>query len=358
MRSLIQPLRHRAHTPLISIRSIHASIPKAATPIAHPTAPGPPPPPPTTPTSDREARIARKKKQAALLRAAQTIRADAAKPTTTSPLKKRFWTDVHIIQSPEDGHYQIHLDARPVRDIEKTLIKVPRSKPHLATALALEWDMLTSAQQALKTHYIPLTSLVARALEIQAADGAGNAEPRASIVRMLIRYLTTDTLLCWAPEPVGVDVGHDNLRARQRALAEPIVAHLTGRMWPGVRLEPTLADSIVPKAQEQSSLDVVRGWLAGLPAWELAGVERAVLATKSLCVAARLVAEWSEELGLGSSEGKKFGVEDAAIAVSAEVAWQTGQWGEVEDTHDVEKEDLRRQLGGVVLLVNGMKRTA
>jgi ATP synthase F1 complex assembly factor 2 len=28
-------------------------------------------------------------------------------------------------------------------------------------------------------------------------------------------------------------------------------------------------------------------------------------------------------------------------------------WGEVEDTHDVEKEDLRRQLGGVVLLVGG-----
>jgi ATP synthase F1 complex assembly factor 2 len=36
-----------------------------------------------------------------------------------------------------------------------------------------------------------------------------------------------------------------------------------------------------------------------------------------------------------------------------EVAWQTRQWGEVEDTHDVEKEDMRRQLGSVVLLVGG-----
>ena len=36
-----------------------------------------------------------------------------------------------------------------------------------------------------------------------------------------------------------------------------------------------------------------------------------------------------------------------------EVEWQTKKWGEVEDTHDVEKEDLRRQLGSAVLLVAG-----
>jgi len=30
-------------------------------------------------------------------------------------------------------------------------------------------------------------------------------------------------------------------------------------------------------------------------------------------------------------------------------------WGEVEDTHDVEKEDVKRQYGSVVLLVSGEK---
>lgn len=106
--------------------------------------------------------------------------------------------------------------------------------------------------------------------------------------------------------------------------------------------------------------------MAGLPAWELVGLERAVLAGKSLCVAARLVCEWSEYLKLdmglsleGSREEEqqskrdRFGIEQAAEACSLEVRWQTGRWGEVEDSHDVEKEDLRRQFGNVILVVSG-----
>ena len=54
-----------------------------------------------------------------------------------------------------------------------------------------------------------------------------------------------------------------------------------------------------------------------------------------------------------SAEGTRFGIEEAAEACSVEVRWQTGRWGEVEDTHDVEKEDLRRQFGSVVVLVSG-----
>lgn len=101
--------------------------------------------------------------------------------------------------------------------------------------------------------------------------------------------------------------------------------------------------------------------MAGLPAWELAGLERAVLAGKSLCVAARLVVEWSEAFygmrqlvaEMGKKGTERFGIEQAAEACSLEVAWQTGEWGEVEDTHDVEKEDLRRQFGSVILVVGG-----
>ena len=56
----------------------------------------------------------------------------------------------------------------------------------------------------------------------------------------------------------------------------------------------------------------------------------------------------------GEHKGKqRFGIEEAAEACSSEVSWQTGRWGEVEDTHDVEKEDLRRQFGSVILVVSG-----
>ena len=100
--------------------------------------------------------------------------------------------------------------------------------------------------------------------------------------------------------------------------------------------------------------------MAGLPAWELVGLERAVLAGKSLCVAARLVCEWSEYLQLGDTQGKaqrRFGIEEATKACSQEVIWQTGRWGEVEDSHDVEKEDLKRQFGSVILAVSGTGNT-
>jgi ATP synthase mitochondrial F1 complex assembly factor 2 len=160
-----------------------------------------------------------------------------------------------------------------------------------------------------------------------------------------------------------------SLREIQRQTAQPILAFLTSRVWPGAELIPVLDEtSIVPKKQPEMTKNIIRGWVMGLPAYELAALERGVLASKSLLVATRLLVEWSEEFrdlqniddSKGETEGdvegkreKRFGIEEAAEACSTEVKWQTGMWGEVEDTHDVDKEDLRRQLGSVVLLVSG-----
>lgn len=214
-----------------------------------------------------------------------------------------------------------------------------------------------------------------------------------------MRYLDTDTLLCWAPAAKSSDLHHhpetranpptttttESLRDLQRRTAQPILSYLTTRVWPGAELHPILDESsILPGTQPEMSKNIIRGWVSGLPAYELAALERAVLASKSLLVATRLLVEWSEEFrhlqegrsgslasvgggvggGVESSEipvekeegGKRFGIEEAAEACSTEVRWQTGMWGEVEDTHDVEREDLRRQLGSVVVLVSGGKQ--
>lgn len=70
---------------------------------------------------------------------------------------------------------------------------------------------------------------------------------------------------------------------------------------------------------------------------------------------ARLVVEWGQGFeGIRQNGGARFGIEEAVEACSVELRWQTGKWGEVEDTHDVEREDLRRQFGGVVVLVGGL----
>lgn len=237
-----------------------------------------------------------------------------------------------------------------------------------------------------------MTSLVSRAIDIAADDDKTKLENRsdnspaisplrAGIAKVLLRYLDTDSLLCWAP-PVdpsnpaapssAIDEEGKSLRDRQEEVYRKIIPFMTQHVWPGVKeIVPVLdGDSIMPKSQDPATRAAVQRWIENdLSAWELAGLEKATLAAKSLIVASRLVVEWGE--GMSSKVGAKaaiekaqqageeevgrelFGVEEAAQAASVEVAWQVRQWGEVEDTHDVEKVDLRRQLGSVVLLVSG-----
>ncbi|KAF2727311.1 ATP12-domain-containing protein [Polyplosphaeria fusca] len=341
-------------------RCLHLSASRCATPHPHPSVPGPPPKSPAPAASDSLERIARKRRQAELLKSAQELKASPSKPRYA--LQKRFWKDVSVKETPDGFH--VFLDSRPVRTPSKGILTVPLSKHQLATAIALEWDLVVSAQQALKTEYIPMTSLTSRALDIVAADTSSNTKLRQDIITMLMRYLSTDTLLCWAPEKNLHDPSQStSLRQLQQRISEPILSYLTTHVWPGVVFTPILQpDSILPVAQSDMTLDVVRGWLSGLPAFELAGLERAVLAGKSLLVGARLVHEWGEAFAQSrlqsgaidaTGDGARFGIEEAAEACSTEVSWQTGQWGEVEDTHDVEKEDMRRQFGSALILVSG-----
>lgn len=271
-------------------------------------------------------------------------------------LAKRFWKDVAVKEG--EGGLQVFLDHRPVRMPNKQILTVPTTKPQLATAIALEWDLLMSAQQALKNDYIPMTSLAARAIDIEAADKAGQTNVRNDILAYLMRVLATDTLLCWAPEKVHNDTLQDGktLRQKQEEVATDIIAYLQAHVFPGVEIKPTLdPETIIPVEQPKMTQEVIRGWCAGLPAFELAGLERAVLASKSLLVSVRLIHEWGEAFvkSRKATGAARFGIKEAADASSMEVTWQTVQWGEVEDTHDVQKEDLRRQLGSAIILVGG-----
>jgi ATP synthase F1 complex assembly factor 2 len=263
------------------------------------------------------------------------------------------------------GEYQVLLDKRPVRTPTKDILSIPPTKPHLAHAIALEWDVMTSAQQALKSHLIPLTSLAARASDIVREDAQGERTSRDQIINTAMRYLDTDTLLCWEPERtnnaldrVGEDEKVETLREIQMRVAKDIMSFLSTKVWPGLEIVPILdAESILPVSQPQATKDSIRTWVSELDAHDLAGLERGILASKSLLVAVRLMIEWSENFRhIQRHEVKKFGLEEATEAANLEVKWQTDMWGEVEDTHDVNREDLRRQLGSVVVLVSGETR--
>ncbi|KAL4814541.1 putative ATP12 chaperone protein [Aspergillus spinulosporus] len=282
-------------------------------------------------------------------------------------LKKRFWKDVDVKQI-DGGDYQVLLDKRPVRTPSKSVLSVPSTKQHLAQAIALEWDVMNAAQQALKNHMIPLTSLTARAADIAQEDaaaagvGGGERAIRAQIVKTAMRYLETDTLLCWVPEQDNAAKDEEKqeqetLREAQMRVAKDIIAFLSTKVWPGIDIVPVLdGNSIFPVSQSQATKDIIRQWVEGLEAYDLAALERGILSSKSLLVAVRLVTEWSENFRqLQRLNQKRFGIEEAAEASSLEVRWQTDMWGEVEDTHDVDKEDLKRQLGSVIVLVAGVQ---
>ncbi|KAL4917060.1 hypothetical protein BDW62DRAFT_89169 [Aspergillus aurantiobrunneus] len=314
-------------------RNFHSSILKAA--VAHPiTAHGPPPKAPS-PSPGFGKRPTQQAESEGTPKESEGQSRPTRKPTT---LKKRFWKDVDVQKNP-GGEYQVLLDKRPVRTPSKSILSVPSTKPYLAHAIALEWDVMNTAQQALKNHMIPLTSLTARAADIAQEDIVGATTVRDQIVKTAMRYLDTDTLLCWVPErsehPSEVDENgqrQETLREAQMRVAKDIIAFLSTK----------------------ATKDIVQQWVQGLQAHDLAALERGVLASKSLLVAVRLVAEWSENFHHLQRPGqKRFGIEEAAVASSLEVRWQTDMWGEVEDTHDVDKEDLKRQLGSVILLVSG-----
>ncbi|RKF58528.1 Protein atp12, mitochondrial [Erysiphe neolycopersici] len=281
--------------------------------------------------------------------------------------QKRFWKEVHVREV--DYGLQIYLDTRPLRRSNSKILTIPSTKPHLATAIALEWDFLDSARHALKPHLTPLTSLTSRALDIAESDATqGTTDSgaiRNDIVKILLRYLDTDSLLCWAPNPPPEIPGYEThvsrivpLRQLQRRTAEPIITFLEEKLWPGISIKPVLEeDSIIPRAQSPETRLIIRNWVHGLNAFNLAALERATLAGKGILGAARLVAEWGEDFQYltqnNCPKSNRFGVEEAAAAASLEMEWQIKMWGLVEDTHDVEREDLRRQLGSVILLVSG-----
>ncbi|GFF48586.1 mitochondrial molecular chaperone Atp12 [Aspergillus udagawae] len=368
-----------------SCRTFHAISQKAA--VAHPiTAHGPPPKAPS-PAPE----FGRPTEEGKDVNDAGKPQAQVSKPSPT--LEKRFWKNVDVRKKPGaltllcglltsppayikltfsslpsyvDGEYQVLLDTRPIRTPTKDILSVPSTKPHLAHAIALEWDVMTSARQALKNHLIPLTSLTARAGDIAQEDSRGETTTRDQIVKLAMRYLDTDTLLCWVPErnPYAGEESQENgerpesLREAQMRVAKDIIAFLGTKVWPGVDIVPILdADSILPVSQPRATKDIIKQWVSSLQPHDLAALERGIVASKSLLVAVRLVVEWSENFRhLQRSGQKKFGIKEAAEASSLEVRWQTDMWGEVEDTHDVDKEDLRRQLGSVIVVVSGETR--
>lgn len=250
---------------------------------------------------------------------------------------KRFWKTVAVEESSLG--YLVTLDKKPLKTPSSATLQIPASKKTLATLIAAEWAQVSSAN--IRQHQLPLTSLAARAidhLDLHHRD-------RHVTIQLLLRYLDTDAVL------IHID-GSERFQKMQNTEWTPI------RKWAETFFSTPISylpadKGIVSHKQTSEAKQAATKWIETLDKWELAAFERSVYATKSFLLSTLLVE--SQKQGLSSTgtavkEGA-IGVEEIASLATLEVRYQTGLWGEVEDTHDVDHVDIRRQLASAVILI-------
>ncbi|WFD32495.1 ATP synthase mitochondrial F1 complex assembly factor 2 [Malassezia sp. CBS 17886] len=251
---------------------------------------------------------------------------DAADPKRAEPKISRFWKDVSVAfetqgetnrseLGPED-HFVVNLDKRSLRTPDGAMLKVPADRPLLACLISEEWDEQT---EVVKPNSLLLTSLLARAI-----DSLANERERSSVEANVMGYFNTDAI-CFHEDqpPVLVQLQKDRW--------EPLLKWAEEQF----RIEISVArGGALKNAQSDDAKARIARVLADMDAVDLASMERAVMMSKSIVIGLALVFQHID-------------AEQAALAAEVETASQASVWGAVDDSHDVDHAELRRQLASV-----------
>ncbi|CAJ0638113.1 12746_t:CDS:10 [Entrophospora sp. SA101] len=234
----------------------------------------------------------------------------------TEILLKRFWKNTSITKN-QDGNYLIILDKRQLKTPGGSHLIIPKTKKYLALLIAGEWE---SQKAVLKHHSLPLTSLVARAIDVFDKD----VKEREKVITSLIKYLDTDTICYQEPFP-------ESLVNLQKEHWDPLINWIQSTY----NIEIKSTHSIIGIKQPIQSKEKLHSIINKFDGLKLAAFERATIISKSFII------------GLGLVE-RKLSVEEAAKAARIETISQTMRWGQLENAHDIDNEDIKRQLGSAV----------
>jgi len=152
---------------------------------------------------------------------------------------------------------------------------------------------------------------------------------RAQVREALLKYLDTDTICFHQDYP-------DALVELQKKHWGPILSWARDAL----KIEIHTFDSIFSTPQPAETSVKLDRIMSKFDPWQMAALERATYSSKSFLIGLALV--------LG-----KITVEEAALASTVEVSSQIQRWGEVEDSHDVDHQDVRRQLASAACLLEG-----
>ncbi|CAG8503821.1 7276_t:CDS:2 [Paraglomus occultum] len=230
--------------------------------------------------------------------------------------------DSNTLYSRKPDSYTITLDKRPLKVPGGSLLVIPKNRRALAYLVAGEWE---SQNALLKHHSLPLTSLVARAIVAFEKD----SDEKKDAVERLLKYLDTDSICFRHNHP-------QTLVDLQRQHWDPLIDWIQSHY--SVRINTT--EGIFKHPHPSETYEKLSNIVSKFDSLKLAAFERAAMLSKSFII------------GLGLVE-RRLSVEEAVQAAQVEVNAQIMGWGEVEDAHDVDREDIRRQLGSVVVaLIN------
>lgn len=261
----------------------------------------------------------------------------------------KFWEKVAVREEGE--RFAVELDQRVIKTPLGYDLKVPANRKTLAYLLANEWQTLPSLH--VRPYLVPLTSLVSRCIDLAEAQKSADPEVRAkvgdlsTIKSLLLRYLDTDTLCIFSP----LEDCDGELRKQQEEHYLPFLKEMGTFLsqYGNGPLEITWLDSEVGlggNTQPEATRAAACAYLDSLDMWQLVALEKAVLTAKSFLVGVAVVRN------ADPADPFNVSVEELARLATLETVLQTARWGEVEDTHDVDKVDVRRNLAAAALVAH------
>ena len=270
---------------------------------------------------------------------------------------KKFWKNVTLGTAP-GNKIQVELDSKAIRTPLGNKLAIEGDRKLLGLLLQHEWDLVPDS--AVKQHSLPLTSLVSRCIDLESTNGVdGDPELRAkiggdrdAINKDLLRYLDTDTLLVFSPKAEY----EGTLRKAQDKLYLPIIKsieeYLTNNFSEGKRpIKLNILDADIHglrgNMQDAATKEAATKFLNSLSAWNLAVFEKTVLSSKSFMCGILLIVNKAFH---NNVKDLAYTTDDIVEASTLETIYQTERWGEVEDTHDVNKRDIKRNINAAAVV--------
>lgn len=289
----------------------------------------------------------------------------------------RFWDNVAAHHNPLSEKWDVKLDSKPLKTPLGFPLSLPLSKKQLAHLVAHEWANLPDLK--VKTSAMPFTSVVARLIDLHQIHKEAESVTPEMIAKVgklddiklsLLRYLDTDTCLIFATKKEY----EGKLRAKQDQLYLPLIAETQDYFSKyAEKYHPELVpqgclvkikhldcetQGLGGNKQDLVLQDIVYRWMSDLGIYDLIALEKTILTTKSfLCGVALLRSNGSDAARHDFYQVNRIGKEPFHMTIeqivelgNLETIFQTEKWGEVEDTHDVDKVDWVRSLASAAIL--------